>query len=184
MRLRLVVLVVGLWLLLPNLVRADEVYTLSVDYSSVLGIANSTVQWQFDVPSILTTPTTITSFLSASLGSGLSGCGGVSDAQIPLPSQFNPPYTDLVITDFTSFCGSGNDIGGAGTQFIQSITSEGVFDGYSHNGNLLVGTLTIAPVPEPSAMFLLSTGLLGLVGFALLKSRFSQNRSMGGWQRE
>ena len=93
MRLRLVVLVVGLWLFLPNLVRADEVYTLSVDYSSVLGIANSTVQWQFEVPSILTTPTTITSFLSASLGSGLSGCGGVSDAQIPLPSQFNPPYT-------------------------------------------------------------------------------------------
>ena len=34
--------------------------------------------------SILTSPTTITDFIRTSLGPDFSGCGGVSDARIPL----------------------------------------------------------------------------------------------------
>ena len=44
-----------------------------LDYKGIKGLpSGGTVSWQFVVPSILTTPTTITSFLSASLGPGLS----------------------------------------------------------------------------------------------------------------
>lgn len=51
MRLRLVVLIVALCLFLPNLVRADELYTLSVDYSGIgINGPGSTLQWQFEVP--------------------------------------------------------------------------------------------------------------------------------------
>ncbi len=176
MRIRSVVLVLGLYLLLPNLGRADELYTLSVDYSGVgVNGPGSTLQWQFEVESILTTPTTITSFLSASLGPGFSGCGSISDVQIPLASPFSG-YSSLVTTDFTGACGP-NEVTGAGTLFVQSLTSEGVYDAYAHNGNVLIGTLTISAVPEPSAIFLLGTGLLVLVGLAFLKRRYSQGRS-------
>ena len=38
-------------------------YSLSTDYTGIGGLpSGSTVSWQFVVPSILTTPTTITSF--------------------------------------------------------------------------------------------------------------------------
>jgi hypothetical protein len=177
MRLRLAVLVIGLWFFTPNLVRGDELYTFSADYSSNPNLLpDSTVQWQFEVPSLLTAPTTITSFLSASLGSGFSGCGSISDVQIPLISPFNPPYVSMLVTDFTSSCGSNQDTG-AGAQFEQSITSEGVFDAWGHVTGTVIGTLTITPVPEPSAMFLLSTGILALLAFSMLRSRYSRHRS-------
>jgi hypothetical protein len=170
MRLRLVVLIVALCLFLPNLVRADELYSLSVDYSGIgVNGPGSTLQWQFEVPSVLTTPTTITSFLSASLGPGLSGCS-ISDVQIPLASPYSG-YSSFVLTDFASACGPGNLFTGAGTLFVQSLSSEGIYDAYAHNGNVLIGTLTISPVPEPSTIFLLSSGLLALVGTTLLKRR-------------
>jgi len=176
MRIRSVVLVLGLFLLLPNLGRADELYTLHVDYSGVgVNGPGSTLQWQFEVASILTTPTTITSFLSTSLGPGFSGCGSVSDVQIPLASPFSG-YSSLVETDYTGSCGP-DEASGAGTLFVQSLTSEGVYDAYAHNGNVLIGTLTISAVPEPSAIFLLGTGLLAIVGLAFLKSRYSRGRS-------
>jgi hypothetical protein len=167
MRLRFVVLIVGLCLFLPNLVRADELYTLSVDYSGIgVNGPGSTLRWQFEVASILTTPTTITSFLSASLGSGLSGCS-ISDVQIPLASPFSG-YSSFALTDFASPCGQGNAFVGAGTLFVQSISSEGLYDAFAHNGNVLIGTLTVSAVPEPSAMFLLGSGLLALVGLRFL----------------
>lgn len=170
MRLRLVILLVGMCLLFPNLGRADELYTLSVDYSGIgVNGPNSTVQWQFEVPTILTAPTTITSFLSASLGSGLSGCS-ISDVQIPLASPFSG-YSSFALTDFASACGVGNQFTGAGTLFVPSLTSEGVYNAFAHNGNVLIGTLTIAPVPEPSAMLLLGTGLVFLLGFAILNTK-------------
>lgn len=176
MRLRLVVLVVGLCLFFPNLVRADELYTLSVDYSGIgLNGPNSTVQWQFVVPSILTTPTTITSFLSASLGSGFSGCT-ISNVQIPLPSPF-AGFSSFALTNFVSPCGQGNQFSGTGTLFVQSLTSAGVYNAFAHNGNVLIGTLTITTVPEPSTMLLLGAGLLALGGLLSFKSRSSWRRS-------
>jgi hypothetical protein len=183
MRLRLVVLVVGLCLFFPNLVRADELYTLSVDYSNLtLSVPNSTMQWQFVVPSILTTPTTITNFLSTSLGSGLSGCV-ISDVQIPLPLA--TPITGLsssALADFASPC-TGNQFTGAIAFFTQSLAADGVYNAYGLNfnanvrTNVLIGTLTISSVTEPSSISLLGTGLLALVGLLLFKSRSSLTRS-------
>src|SRR5215471_14890129 len=86
----LAILIVGLG---APVARADSfLYTLSTDYSGIDGLPPvSTVSWQFEVPSLLTVTTTITSFMSASLGLGLSGCGGVLDAQLPIspPSIFS-----------------------------------------------------------------------------------------------
>jgi hypothetical protein len=176
MRLRLVVLVLALCFFFPKLSLADELYTFSVDYSHVgVNVPGSTLQWQFEVASILTTPTTITSFLSASLGPGFSGCGSISDAQIPLASPFSG-YSSFVVTDFTGSCPDG--VTGAGTLFVQSLTSDGVYDAYAHNGNVLIGTLTISAVPEPSAIFLLGSGLLTLVGFAFFKNRYYRGRAV------
>ena len=87
--------------LVPTIASAAPIlYTLSTDYSGINGLpSGSTVSWQFEVPSILTVATKITSFISASLGPGLSSCGGVRDAQLPFPAP--SPYTSYVITDFT-----------------------------------------------------------------------------------
>lgn len=180
MRLHYAVLTIVLYLFFPVLARADEVlYTLSVDYSGIgVNGPGSTLQWQFEVPSILTTPTTITTFLSSSLGSGLSGCS-ISDVQIPLASPYSG-YSSFALTDFATPCGSGGEFTGAGTLFVQSLTSDGVYDAYAHNGNVLIGTLTISGVPEPSTIFLLGSGLLGLAGLVMLKSRHSRSRSVLG----
>jgi hypothetical protein len=183
MRLRFAVLMALFYFLFPVLAKADQVlYTLSVDYSGIgVNGPGSTLQWQFEVPSILTTPTTITTFLSASLGPGLSGCS-ISDVQIPLASPFSG-YSSFALTDFASACGLGDDFTGAGTLFVQSLSSDGVYDAYAHNGNVLIGTLTISDVPavpEASALSLLSSGLLGLVGLVMLKSRHSRSRSVAG----
>lgn len=149
----------GFAFLAPSFAHADELYTLSVDFSSVPGeLPNSTVQWQFEVPSLLTAPATITSFLSTSIGSGLSGCS-ITDVQIPLASQFNPPYINAVITDFASPCGPLN-LPGAGNQFTQSITTEGVFEAFAHSTGTVIGSLTISPVPEPSGLSLFAIGAL------------------------
>jgi len=57
-------------LLVPTIASAAPIlYTLSTDYSGIKRLPpGSTVSWQFEVPSILSAPTTITSFMSASLG--------------------------------------------------------------------------------------------------------------------
>jgi len=160
MRIRLAILAIIVCLFFPRLTRADEIYTFAVDYSGVgVNGPGSTVNWQFKAPFVLTAATTITSFLSESVGPGIGSCG-VSDVQIPLASPFSG-YSSFVLTDFGSSCG------GAGTLFIQPITSEGTFTAYAHNGNVVIGTLTIAPTPEPSAILLLATGILALP--ALLK---------------
>jgi PEP-CTERM motif-containing protein len=142
-------------------------YSLSTDYSGIGGLpSGSTVSWQFVVPSILTTPTTITSFLSASLGPGLSGCGGVLDAQLPLIAQ--SPYTSLVITDFTGSCNGG--FTGAGANFYGSLGSKGVDNAFARSTGTIIGTLTISSVPEPTMLSLLGTALLGAFAARLRRS--------------
>jgi hypothetical protein len=175
MRLRLVVLAVSLCLFAPVLVHANEIYTLSVNYTGIGGLGpGSTLRWQFEVPSILTTPTTITSFLSASLGPGFiaEGCS-ISNAQLPLPGVNG--FSSQVITDFVSLCGPGNIFSGAGSNFLTSITSNGVFDVISRQNGDVIGTLTISSVPEPPALSLLGTGILALASLLLFQGRYSRS---------
>ena len=81
-------------------------YSLSTDYSGISGLpSGSTVSWQFEVPSVPATGTTITNFLSTSLGPGFSSCGWCAHAQLPFPAP--SPYTSFVITDFTGSCFGG-----------------------------------------------------------------------------
>jgi hypothetical protein len=172
MRPRLVVLLIAFCLALPVLARADSVlYTFSADYSSAASCVSGdcTINWQFEVPSLLTTPTTITSFISTSLGPGLTsqGCTSIANVQLPLPGAF-PGFSGQLFTNYPSPCGPGNQFIGAGANFLQSITSFGVFDVVSHQDGHVLGTLTISAAPEPSAEFLLGTELLVLVGFCLL----------------
>jgi hypothetical protein len=173
MRLRLVVLVLALCLFLPKLTLADELYTLSVDYSGINGFpVGTSVQWQFEVPSILTSTTTITDLLSFSLGSALSGCGGIASVEVDNPSSTKPD----ALAFFGNLCGSNGVTGGAISFFGAAINAAGVYTAYTKNG-IANGTLTISAVPEPSAIFLLGSGLLTLVGFAFLKKRYYRGRS-------
>ena len=171
MRPRLVVLLIAFCLSLSVLARADSVlYTFSADYSGAASCAGPgcTINWQFEVPSLLTTPTTITSFISTALGPGLisEGCTSIANVQLPLPGAF-PGFSGQLFTNFSSACGPGNLFTGAGANFIEPITSFGVFDVVSHQDGHILGTLSISAVPEPSAKFLLGTELLALFGFAL-----------------
>ena len=184
MRLRLLILMIALCLSSPVLAKADGIlYTFSADYHNNGGTIplppGSTVEWQFEVSSILTTPTTITNFISASVGAGFSACS-IKDVQLPLPSVAQG-FSSLIITDFVSPCGPGDNFDGAGANFLEPITSLGVFEVVSTHNGAVLGTLSISAisaVPEPSVIFLLGTGLLALLGFSLLKSRYSWNGSV------
>jgi hypothetical protein len=153
----LAVLIVGIG---TPVARADSyLYTLSTDYSGFNGLpSGSTVSWQFEVPSLLTATTTITSFMSASLGPGLSSCGGVLDAQLPiLPAP--SPFSGEVITDFIGSC---NGINGVESYTFGDL-NPGVHTARDFSGQI-VGTLAIASTPEPSSLLLLAGGLTSLLG--------------------
>ena len=121
----------------------NVVYTLSLDFSGVgVNGPGSTVVLQFAVPSILTTQTTITTFTVASLGPGYNGCGNITSFQIPQPDS--SPYVAQATATWSMGCGPGNAFTGAAVHFRQSPTSPGVYNAYSHNGDVLIGALTIA----------------------------------------
>jgi hypothetical protein len=162
-----VILAILICLLVPTIASADSfLYTLSTDYSGIDGLpVGSTVSWQFEVPSLLTATTTITSFMSASLGPGLSSCGGVLDA-ILFPSGAPSPYSGEVITDFIGSCNGISDV----VTYTFGDLNPGVHTARDFPGQI-VGTLTIASVPEPSSLMLFGSGVLGLVGVIRRKLR-------------
>lgn len=158
-------------LLVPLVSNASPyLYSLFTDYSGI-GVlpSGSTVSWQFVVPSILTAPTTITTFTSASLGPGFSSCGSVLDAQLPLVAR--SPYTSLVITDFTGSCYGG--ITAAGANFYGGLSSVGLDNAFARSTGTKIGTLTISSVPEPTTLSLLGSALLGAVATRLRRGRLS-----------
>jgi len=144
MRLRALVSIAAFCLVFPAISRATVTYTLSLDYSIVRALpAGSTVNWQFSVPSILTTATTISTFQSASLGPDFTGCL-ISYAQLPVPA----PSGATVETGFAALCGAGPGYAATGALavFLQPLTSPGIYNAYynpNQNPSGVIGTLTI-----------------------------------------
>jgi len=129
------------WRIPPAVAPQNNVtYTLSVDYSISLG-AGATLNWQFSVPTILTSDTTISTFQSTSVGPALSGCV-ISSVALPVP--VSAPIVSGELTSFAAPCTSRQvRTGPAG--FFQALTSPGVYNAYVpvNNASVQVGTLTI-----------------------------------------
>lgn len=158
MKIRLAILVVALSFMLPS-VRADETYTLAVDYSALTGVSGSTLDLQFTVPSIITSTTSdITPLSNVSVGGALTGC-------VPSSAELDNPGTssgDLFV-NFAAACGAGDNFDGAVAFFDTPLLAPGVYTAIGHENRTVVGdigTLTISP--EPNDALLLAIGLAAL----------------------
>ena len=141
--------------LLAAPLRANVTYILTADYSglSATGAEGPTAIWppgstvnvEFVVPSILTAETTITNFVTASLGPGFSGCGSITQVIIPSPSigPKTASYASGWDASWSTLCGPDTSFGGATPWFQQLITSPGVYPAFSASTNGVIGALTI-----------------------------------------
>jgi PEP-CTERM motif len=131
--------------------KADAIYTLTTNLGGFV--------WSFEVPAIITTDTTITSFLSTNIDpSGFYGVNGCTT--IDSTTLLNPQTSNAFFLTHLSPCG-GTDVSGFGVPLI----------GF---GSFTLGPahLTISPsgVPEPSSLLLLAGGLTFLSGLRRRKA--------------
>lgn len=148
------ILAVILFLLVPALARADSTYTF--DGSTVpLTVIPSTYSWSFDVSSILTTTTTITSLLSEST-TGVLNTDGCTIASVEVIS----PSTSLELATSFSGCPLTTITLVFGLPFAQVGTLT------DNSDTLTISSATLTSTPEPSSLVLLGFGLLALVGVA------------------
>jgi hypothetical protein len=145
------------FLLLPTAGRADAIlYTLTSDYSGINGFGpGSIIDWQLEVPTVLTTETDVTSLLSTTVGGGFSGCT-ISSVEIP----YEPPTTGFTSTAVALFSTTCAGVDGASANFAEAITSLGTYTVLAKEMDAAIGTLTIADVPEPGVFALFGGGLL------------------------
>jgi hypothetical protein len=153
-RISLMTLIVVCYLASPRLAKADALYTFVVPNEWSLS---------FDAPGLITTTTTVTSFLSTNVVLPLCG----AENQIPTISGVSimPTFPGLLDTGFVCpFGGAGGPI----ADFSSPLTA---FGAYSTEVIGFPATLTISAVPEPSSLLLLGTGLLGVLALAARSKR-------------
>lgn len=160
MRIRLAILAVAFSFILSATARADETYTLAVDYSALIGVPGSTLDLQFTVASIITTTTSgITSLADVSVGGALTGCVA-SSVELDNPGT---AAGDLIV-NFAALCGPSDNFDGAAAFFDTPLLAPGVYTAIGHHNQQVagdIGTLTIT-APEPGSALLLGVGLVVL----------------------
>jgi hypothetical protein len=139
----------------PAVSHADAIlYSLSVDYSGLEGLgAGSTLNWSLEVPSIISSPTNVTTILSSALGVGFGNCGAVTNSSISPASLTGVtggglpgPFVSDTVASWATQCGPGNNYGGAAQFYTVPLTSLGVYTAFNSplGGGFAIGTLTIA----------------------------------------